>query len=105
MEIINWIEEEGTGTFSKPNLVAYSLIEAMSRVQGDIQEVFAPFNSEALQVEFKVNGVEVPFTWVCKAIQDSLDNLEEQAKLSVRKEALQKVQSQIDHMIWAEERS
>ncbi len=104
MEIINWIKEEEKGTHRSPNLVAYCLIEAMSRVSTKIDEVFVPFKPEALEVEFKVNGVNVPFTWFCTVIQEHLDQIEDDVKKNLRKETLEKVQQEISNILWDEER-
>lgn len=104
MEIIDWIIEEEKSTHRNPNLVAYCLIEAMGRVSANIDEVFTPFKPEALEVEFKVNGVDVPFTWVCAVIQKHLDEIEHDIKKNLRKETLEKVQQEINNILWDEER-
>lgn len=92
MELIDWVEEESKGSWNNPNLVAYALIEAMSEKAGtEVDKVFSPFKPEALQVEFKVNGVELSFTGVMEKIQKAMDDVEEDCKKSLYKEVCQKV--------------
>lgn len=101
MEIIDWIEEDNKG---RENLVAYCLIEAMGRKAGRdvITEVFEPFKPEALEVEFKINGVEVPFTWVCGIIQKHLDDIESEVKKKLRHDVLSKIQNEINNIMYEE---
>lgn len=93
MEIINWISEEEKGRWDNPNLVAYSLIEAMSEKapRGDIKDVFAPFDPKALNVEFKVNGVEVSFVRVMGLIQSAISEIESDCKKACHKEAAKEI--------------
>ena len=80
MEVINWIEQENKGRWNNPNLVAWALIEAMSEKQVqsgiDIKEVFRPFEPQALNVEFKVNGVSLSFVSIMEKIQLHVEGIE-----------------------------
>lgn len=100
MEQINWIEHEEKGNWKRPNLVAYALLEGMVAVSGtNVEEVFAPFNSEALNVEFKVNGVEVSFVGVMNLIQKAVEDLEDEVRASIIKEAAQRLISELESKI------
>lgn len=104
MESINWIKEEDSGHWNHPNLVAYALIEAMSEKAGhNIEEVFAPFEPQALQVEFKVNGVEVSFKGVMKRIQDAVEKIEDDCKATIVIDAANKLIDELTKTINQEE--
>lgn len=93
MEIINWVAQEDSGSWNRPNLVAYALLEAMAQKgEGeDITQIFEPFDPKALNVEFKVNGVEVSFVHAMTLIQNAVLKLEEDIKASIIKEAANKL--------------
>lgn len=100
MEIINWVKEEEKGRFDQPNLVAYALIEAMANHSDKpVDEVFTPFEPQALQVEFKVNGVEVSFKGVMEAIQQGVKEIEEDVKKTIIKDAAQGLIDQLQSVI------
>lgn len=101
MEIINWIKEDESGVWDRPNLVAWALVEAMSEglEKRDIREVFAPFDSTALEVEFKVNGVEVSFKSLCGKIQKEITGLEDQIRSSIIKDAAQRLIEELEGKI------
>lgn len=101
MEIINWQEHDKKGGFyDHPNLVAYTLLEGMSRAAGtDVKEVFAPFNPEALEVELKVNGVVVPFTWVMGEIEKCLNNMEQTVEKSLQNKIKGQIADKLYEMI------
>lgn len=102
MEVINWIEEENKGRWNQPNLVAYALIEAMSEKTADVDKVFAPFNPKALQVEFKVNGVDVSFVGVMNLIQKAIEGIEEDCKATLVIDAANKLIDELSETIWRE---
>lgn len=101
MEIIDWVKHEEKGNWSRPNLVSYVLIEAMSAKAGtEVEQVFKPFNPQALQVEFKVNGVELSFLDVMQRIHGSLSNLEDECKKTVYKEVCEKVVNELNFKLY-----
>lgn len=88
METINWVEHEEKGNWKRPNLVAYTLIEAMAEKAGiNLEEVFQPFDPKALNVELRVNGVDVPFVGVMDKIQKAIELLEQEVRSSIIKDA------------------
>lgn len=103
VEIINWIKEENKGRWNRPNLVAYALIEAMSEKSVDVDKTFAPFDSEAIQVEFKVNGVEVSFTGVMNLIQKAVEEVEDDCKATLVIDAANKLIDELSKKINEEE--
>lgn len=110
MEIIDWINEEEKGSWDRPNLVAWALIEAMSEKSTDVDKVFKeedkPFNPKALEVEFKVNGVEVSFKHVAGLLDKHISQLETEIKNSMIKDTAQKLindlQEKVDSDYWKE---
>lgn len=104
METINWIEEESTDRWNRPNLVAYALLEAMAeKAPNDIDEVFKPFNPKALEVEFKVNGVEVSFVGVMKLIQKAVEGIEDNCKATLVIDAANRLINELSKTINHEE--
>lgn len=96
METINWIEHEEKGSWERPNLVAYALIEAMCDVAGtDVENTFSPFDSKALNVEFRVNGVELSFVGVMTRIQKAVETLEDDIRASIIKDAANKLMDEL----------
>lgn len=93
METINWVEQEDSGSWNRPNLVAYALLEVMAeKAEGsDVTQVFEPFDPKALNVEFKVNRVDVSFVHAMTLIQNAVEKLEEDIKASTIKEAANKL--------------
>lgn len=97
MEIVNWIEYEKKDRWNQPNLVAYALIEAMANHGGQNMEAFGEFDAQALQVEFKVNGVEVSFVGVMEAIQKSVEEIEADCKKVMHKEAARDIMQLLEN--------
>ncbi len=99
MEVINWIEQENKGRWNNPNLVAWALIEAMSEKQVesgvDIKELFEPFEPQALNVEFKVNGVSLSFVRIMEKIQSHVEGIEEGCRKTMIKDAAKDI---IEHL-------
>lgn len=107
MEVINWQQEEEKGSWSRPNLIAWALIEAMAaKSEGsDVKKVFSPFDPKALEVEFKVNGVDVNFKSLCESIQKSIENLENEIRGSLIKDAALELISELENKVhsWEQE--
>lgn len=103
MEVVNWIEEENKGRWNQPNLVAYALIEAMSEKTLDVDKTFSPFDPKALQVEFKVNGVEVSFVGVMNLIQKAVEGIEDDCKSTLVVDAANKLIDELSKTINHEE--
>lgn len=97
MEIVNWIEYEKKGRWNQPNLVAWALIEAMSHHGEQNMSAFGEFDSKALQVEFKVNGVEVSFVGVMEAIQKAVEDIEADCKKVMHREAAKDIISLLEN--------
>lgn len=99
MEIVNWLEHEEKDRWNRTNLVAWALIEAMSEKQEqsgqDIKELFTPFEPQALQVEFKINGVEVSFVSLMDRIQAHIEGIEADCRATMVKDAAKDI---IDHL-------
>lgn len=96
MEIVNWQENEKKGSWDKPNLCAWALVEAMAEKAGDdIKRVFEPFKPEALEVEFKVNGVELSFVSIMDKIQSVVEGIEDDCRASMVKDAAKAI---IEHL-------
>ena len=92
MDTINWREQEDAGSWQRPNLVAFALIECMADKAGmDVKGVFAPFDPEALVVEFRINGIEVSFLAAMERIQNAVAELESEIKKSILREAAEKL--------------
>lgn len=105
MDIIDWVKEEESGRWNQPNLVAYCLIEAMSEKAGqDVEKVFAPFDPSALQVEFKINGVEVSFKSIMERIQNAIAEIENDCKKVLITDAanalINELQDKINQQDW-----
>ena len=111
MQTINWIEHEEKGTYKRPNLVAYVLLEAMAKSLGeqDLKEYFAPFKPEALQVELTVNGKVVNFVHAMNLIQDAISDLEDEIRSGILKDAanrlIAELQSKVDEQEFLERRN
>jgi hypothetical protein len=105
MEIINWIKEDSKDSFSRPNLVAYALLEVMANHDQSkrVDEVFAPFEPEAIQVELKINGVEVSFKFALALIQQHIDTLEDDIRTSLITGAAQALISELETKIHQQE--
>ena len=71
MEIINWIEEDTKGS----DLVAWLLLETMTRESPNILQKFPDMDVQKLQVEMIINGVSVPVMETSKSIESQLDKL------------------------------
>lgn len=99
MEVINWIEQENKGRWNNPNLVSWALLEAMAEKQEqigiNIEELFAPFEPQALNVEFKVNGVSLSFVSVMEKIQSHVEGIEEDCRKTMIKDAAKDI---IEHL-------
>lgn len=100
MEIVNWIEYEQKDRWNQPNLVAYALIEAMSNHGNQDLEAFTKdggFDSKALQVEFKVNGIEVSFVSVMEAIQKAVEEIESDCRKVMHREAAKDIMQLLEN--------
>lgn len=71
--IIDWLEYD-----SESHVVAWFLLEAMTKV--GIKERFGAFDSSKLEVELRVNGVEVPVLEPLNFLQSQLDALREEGR-------------------------
>ena len=69
---INWQEED-----KKHNLLAWAIIECMSAKAGSqgFSNVFPEFNGDCLDVEFKVNGVDLPVKRAFELIEAQMDRM------------------------------
>lgn len=100
VESIDWIKEEESGRWNNPNLVAYCLIESMSEKAGqDVEKVFAPFKPEALQVEFKINGVSVSFKGCMQRIQAAIAEIEQDCRKTLVTQAANALISELTDKI------
>ncbi len=101
MEIINWIKEESKGSFNRPNLVAYALLEIMANHDPSkrVDEVFKPFDPEALQVELKINGVDVSFKFALDLIQKHIETFEDTIRKAIITDAGQALDQELAHAI------
>jgi len=99
MEVINWIEHEEKDRWNRTNLVSWALLEAMAEKQEqigiNIEELFAPFEPQALNVEFKVNGVSLSFVSIMKKIQSHVEGIEEDCRKTMIKDAAKDI---IEHL-------
>lgn len=102
METINWVEHEQKASYhsNKPNLVAYCLLEAMAEASEqkgiDLTELFTPFKPEALQVEFKVNGVDLSFTGCMDKIQKAISSIEEDVERTLKPKIMKQIISKLE---------
>jgi len=103
METINWIEHEEKGSWNRPNLVAYALLESMVSVSNNISDTFTPFEPQALQVELTVNGKQVSFVRAMNLIQEGISRLESDIKKSLIKDAAQALIDELHNTIQTEE--
>jgi len=89
--IIDWMKYENKG-----HVLAWVIIEAMSEIG---IEKFGKFHPEKLEVEFKINGQEVPFESVMNFLQKQLDGIKKQGIEKGLCEARQQMQEYFDDMI------
>ena len=76
MDTIDWVKEELKSTHDGQGLVAWLIIEAMTKASPDgYLEKFGDFDGSKLQVEMKINGIEVPVMETLGLIEDQLDSL------------------------------
>ncbi len=99
MEVIDWVEHEEKDRWNRTNLVSWALLEAMAEKQEqigiNIEELFAPFEPQALNVEFKVNGVSLSFVSVMEKIQSHVEGIEEDCRKTMIKDAAKDI---IEHL-------
>nr|DAH57276.1 MAG TPA: hypothetical protein [Caudoviricetes sp.] len=99
MEVIDWVEHEEKDPWNRTNLVSWALLEAMAEKQEqigiNIEELFAPFEPQALNVEFKVNGVSLSFVSVMEKIQSHVEGIEEDCRKTMIKDAAKDI---IEHL-------
>jgi len=70
--IINWHDYE-----EQDHVLSWFLLEAMSRA--GVSE-FGDFESSTLDVEIKVNGIEIPLTEPMEFLQSQLEAIKEQGR-------------------------
>jgi hypothetical protein len=75
MEIIDWAKEELKSSHEGQGLVAWLIIEAMTKASPNYLEKFGDFDGSNLQVEMKINGIEVPVMETLELIEEQLDAL------------------------------
>lgn len=97
MEIIDWIEYEQKDRWNQPSLVAYALIEAMANHGEQNMSAFGEFDAKALEVEFKVNGVEVSFVGVMEAIQKAVEEIEADCRKVMHREAAKDIMQLLEN--------
>ena len=88
---INWHKYEG-----EQHVIAWFLLEAMSCVG---IEKFMPLDAENLEVELKVNGVEVPIEKPMNFLQGQLDMLKKDGIREGKEEAAQQIKENIDTIL------
>lgn len=85
---IDWLDYE-----NKDHVLAWFLVEAMSEAGID---KFGDFNAAELNVELKVNGIEVPIVKPMEALQLQLVAIENGGKEIGKKEAIELIQERVE---------
>lgn len=89
MAFIDWIEED-----NRNSLCAFVIIECMSKVG---IEKFGKFDSSNINVEMKINGIDVDFKQCMDYIDSQIDDFKERVKDdvydSVKNELISKLES------------
>lgn len=75
MERINWIKHSRGGTNDKGNLVSWLIIQAIIKQDVMKKLIDDGMKSDDLEIEFRINGVEVPFVETLFDIENKLDVL------------------------------
>ena len=88
---IDWKEYQ-----DKDHVFSWLLVEAMSKI--GINN-FGDFDSSLLEVEFKVNGIDVPLVETMEFLQTQLKEIEENGRREGLKEAKYAIQENIDELI------
>ncbi|WP_415912526.1 hypothetical protein [Neptuniibacter sp. QD37_11] len=93
--LVDWKELE-----DKEHVLAWLLVDAMSEVG---MEKFGKFDSSKLDVEMKVNGIEVPVLSAMEHLQTQLSSIKEAGRKEGLADARQLLQDNIDQLLAIEE--
>ncbi len=82
--LIDWMKYE-----KKDHVLSWVILEAMSEI--GIKK-FGEFDSSKLNVEFKVNGIEVPFESIMNLLDSQLDSIKEESINEGKQQMIDNVQ-------------
>lgn len=81
----------------KNHVLSWFLTEAMSHIG---IEKFGEFDSSKLNVELRVNGIDIPIIEPMEHLQGQLKNIEEEGKDAGKQEAICKIQDNIERLLF-----